>query len=114
MVCQSFSKNERLRVRSDFEKVLTQGRKKIVDRTCTLFFLPNHLGRNRLGIIASRKIGNAVARNQAKRKIREIFRRHKNLGARDMDIVVISARKLVDLPYAILERKLTQTLRAAQ
>ncbi len=92
---------------------MTLGRKQTVDRTCTLFFLPNDLGRNRLGIIASRKVGNAVARNLAKRKIREIFRRHKNLGKRDMDIVVISARKLVNLPYAILERKLTQALRAA-
>jgi len=114
VVCQSFPKSERLRVRPDFKKVMTLGRKQTVDRTCTLFFLPNDLGRKRLGIIASRKVGNAVARNRAKRKIREIFRRHKNLGQRDMDIVVISARKLVNLPYAILEQKLTQTLRAAR
>ncbi|MEE8205506.1 MAG: ribonuclease P protein component [Nitrospinaceae bacterium] len=114
MVNQSFAKDERLLARSDFKKVMTQGRKKMVDRTCTLVFLPNSLGRKRLGIIASRKIGNAVNRNRAKRKIREIFRRHKNLGERDMDIVVISARKLVNLPYAILEQKLTQTLQAVQ
>ncbi|MDH3256125.1 MAG: ribonuclease P protein component [Nitrospinota bacterium] len=114
MVNQSFTKDERLLARPDFKKVMTQGRKKTVDRTCTLFFLPNSEGRKRLGIIASRKIGNAVDRNRAKRKIREIFRRHKHLGERDMDIVVISARKLVNLPYAILEQKLTQTLRATQ
>jgi ribonuclease P protein component len=113
MANQSFTKDERLLARSDFQKVMTQGRKKTVDRTCTLFFLPNSLGRKRLGIIASRKVGNAVARNRAKRKIREIFRRHKNLGEPDMDVVVISARKLVNLPYAILEKKLTQTLQAA-
>ena len=111
---QSFTKDERLLARSDFKKVMTQGRKKMVDRTCTLFFLPNSLGRKRLGIIASRKVGNAVDRNRAKRKIREIFRRHKNLGGQDVDIVVISARKLVNLPYATLEQKLTQTLQAAQ
>jgi ribonuclease P protein component len=114
MVNQSFTKDERLLVRPDFKKVMTLGRKKMVDRTCTLFFLPNSLGRKRLGIIASRKVGNAVERNRAKRKIREIFRRHKNLGGQDLDIVVISARKLVNLPYAILEQKLTQTLQAAQ
>ena len=114
MVNQSFTKDERLLARSDFKKVMTQGRKKMVDRTCTLFFLPNSLGRKRLGIIASRKVGNAVDRNRAKRKIREIFRRHKNLGGQDVDIVVISARKLVNLPYATLEQKLTQTLQAAQ
>ena len=114
MVNQSFTKDERLLARSDFKKVMTQGRKKMVDRTCTLFFLPNSLGRKRLGIIASRKVGNAVDRNRAKRKIREIFRRHKNLRRQDVDIVVISARKLVNLPYAILEQKLTQTLQATQ
>jgi ribonuclease P protein component len=114
MVNQSFTKGERLLTRPDFKKVMDQGRKKMLDRTCTLFFLPNSLGRKRLGIIASRKIGNAVHRNRAKRKIREIFRRHKDLGAQDMDIVVISARKLVNLPYAILEQKLKQTLQAVQ
>ncbi len=111
---QSFAKNERLLARSDFERVLAQGRKQMVDRTCTLFVLPNPLGRRRLGIIASRKVGTAVARNHAKRKIREIFRRHKHLGGQNMDIVVISARKLVNLPYAILEQKLIKTLQAVQ
>jgi ribonuclease P protein component len=114
MVNQSFTKDERLLARPDFKKVMTLGQKKTVDRTCTLFFLPNSLSRKRLGIIASRKVGNAVERNRAKRKIREIFRRHKNLGGQDLDIVVISARKLVNLPYAILEQKLTRTLQAAQ
>lgn len=114
MVNQSFPKDERLLARSDFKKVMTEGRKKMVDRTCTLFFLPNASGRKRLGIIASKKVGNAVHRNRAKRKIREIFRRHKHLVGQDMDIVVISARKLVNLPYTILEQKLTRTLQAAQ
>lgn len=114
MMSQSFTKDERLLARPDFKKVMDQGQREVLDRTCTLFFLPNSLGRKRLGIIASRKIGNAVNRNRAKRKIREIFRRHKNLVERDMDIVVISARKLVNLPYAILEQKLTQTLQAVQ
>ncbi len=111
---QSFAKNERLLARSDFERVLAQGRKLMVDRTCTFFVLPNPLGRKRLGIIASRKVGTAVARNHAKRKIREILRRHKHLVGRNMDIVVISARKLVNLPYAILEQKLVKTLQAVQ
>jgi ribonuclease P protein component len=36
---------------------------------------PNTLGCDRLGIIASRKFGGAVARNRAKRRLRELFRR---------------------------------------
>ena len=111
---QAFTKKERLLTRSDFENVLNCGRKQAIDRTCTLFFLPNPLGFRRLGIIASRKIGNAVVRNRAKRRIREIFRKHKHIGEPGMDIVVISARKLVRLPFDILEQKLTRTLQAAR
>ena len=32
--------------------------------------------RSRLGLIVSRKVGNAVARNLVKRRSRELFRRH--------------------------------------
>jgi ribonuclease P protein component len=40
-----------------------------------LYSLPNECGHPRLGITASRKVGPAVARNLAKRRVREIFRR---------------------------------------
>ena len=110
----SLRKNERLLTRPEFKKVMAEGRKKMVDRTCTLFYLPNRQNHQRLGIIASRKVGSAVDRNRAKRKIREVFRLHKNLGRPDVDIVVIAARKLVNLPYTLLEQKLVSTLRTIQ
>ena len=70
----SFGKRERLAKRPQFEHVMNRGRKRRIETYCTVFFLPNGLDRKRLGIIASKKIGNAVVRNQAKRKIREVFR----------------------------------------
>lgn len=81
-----------------------------VENICTFLYLPNGLDRKRLGIVASRKVGNAVIRNRAKRRIRDVFRRHKHLGAPAMDIVIISARRLVHLPFSVLEKKLVQTL----
>jgi ribonuclease P protein component len=38
-------------------------------------FVPNSLGRPRLGITATRKVGSAVVRNRLKRRAREIYRR---------------------------------------
>jgi ribonuclease P protein component len=43
----------------------------------------------RLGVVASRKVGNAVARNRAKRLVREAFRLHQEALPRGVDVVVI-------------------------
>ena len=86
----SLRKNERLLSRSDFENVLSLGQKRRVDRSFIIYTLANGLNRKRLGIIASKKIGNAVIRNRAKRKIREAYRRIKYQIKPAMDIVVIS------------------------
>ena len=67
----------------------------------TCFALPNEVGSARLGIAASRKIGNAVVRNRAKRLVRELFRSRKPLRA--LDIVVIPRREMVDAPWRNIE-----------
>ena len=43
----------------------------------------------RLGVVASRKVGPAVARNRAKRLVREAFRLNQALLPRGLDLVVI-------------------------
>ena len=91
---------------------MAEGKRKRVGTYCTVFFLPNGLDRQRLGIIASKKIGNAVIRNLAKRKIREVFRRIKNSIVPAMDIVVISGKDLVSLPAGVLEEKLSKPLQS--
>jgi ribonuclease P protein component len=48
----------------------------------------------RLGIVASRKIGNAVVRNRAKRLVREAFRSSPDLFSPGTDVVVIVKRPL--------------------
>jgi ribonuclease P protein component len=54
----------------------------------------------RLGITASRRIGNAVARNRAKRLVREAFRRTLARFPMGLDLVVIVKKPLGDLRLA--------------
>ena len=44
----------------------------------------------RLGLTASRKVGNAVARNHVKRRVREWFRQQEAVRAMPIDLVVIA------------------------
>ena len=107
---QAFSKDERLLRRPQFRQVLDHGRKLRVDRYCLLFFLPNGTNQKRLGIIASKKVGNAVARNRAKRIIREVFRRNKERFQDGMDVVVVSGKPLPRIPMPELEQALLSCL----
>jgi ribonuclease P protein component len=109
----SYPKSARLRNREEFQRVMNGGRKKRIENFCTLFFLPNSLGTKRLGIIASRKVGNAVVRNLAKRKLRDVFRRLRNREDLAYDLVIICGKSLAPLPLSIIEEKILKALPAS-
>ena len=108
----SFSKLDRLSKRPEFEKVLAEGKNNRAGKLFTVFSLPNGLDRKRLGIIASKKVGNAVARNRVKRTIREIFRQIKHQIIPSTDIVVISGKEMVFESYKVIDEKLSDALLA--
>lgn len=110
MVGQSFGRHEKLLKRIEFESVMDNGLKKRVDDVCTIFWRHNGLDHKRLGIIVSKKIGKAVIRNYARRKIREVFRRIKANIQPSLDIVIIAGKGVASLPFPVLEKKIEQTL----
>ena len=102
MPSHSFDKTQRVRRRSEFQRVFDSGYR-VSSRYFTLLFAARQSAPPRLGIVASRKLGDAVRRNRAKRLIREVFR-HLNAPSAALDLVVIPRRELFDVPFADLER----------
>jgi len=99
--------NERIRRRADFQQVYGKG-VRIHGRYSTIFVLPNNQGIGRLGIAATKKLGDAVRRNRAKRLIREVFRRNKI--APGLDVVVVPRRELLEASLTALEADYRNTL----
>jgi ribonuclease P protein component len=98
--------DRRLRSRADFTAVRERGRR-VQTRHLTVLALTNTLGRDRLGIIASRRLGGAVLRNRVKRRVRELFRLRADrpdriAGGRSLDVVVIPRRESATAPFTDL------------
>jgi ribonuclease P protein component len=106
-VTAGFHRRERVRRRADYQRIYDKG-VKLHGRLFTLFRFPNGLDIGRLGIAATRKFGGAVARNRAKRLIREVFRRNKL--APGFDIVIVPRRELLDASLVALESEFRHML----
>ena len=96
---EGFGKAARLRKPSEFQRVHQQGTKR-VGKFCVVYACPSGLTHARLGLAVSRKVGNAVQRNRAKRWFREIFRRHQGALAPGMDLVIHARPRIVTASFA--------------
>ena len=65
---------------------------------------------SRLGITASRKVGNAVIRNRFKRRTREWFRRRRSQIPAELDVVVIARKSGARLTFSELDERLSGLL----
>jgi len=94
----AFSKEERIRRRTDFLKISREG-----ERYQTVHFrvtiCPNNLSLKRLGIAVGKGVGPAVKRNRVKRLVREFFRLNKGELPGSHDFVITAKEGAADLDY---------------
>lgn len=102
----SFPKTSRILKKLEYKRVLDSG-SKVVCHELVVFAIKSHSPR--LGMIVSRKVGNAVTRNRVKRFLREAFRQDLNLQA--WDIVVIARQSAANSDFKHVCRSLGNSLR---
>jgi ribonuclease P protein component len=91
-------KSDRILKHSGYVRLSASG-KAVRDQYFIIAFAKSREGRTRLGITASKRVGNAVVRNRLKRIIREIFRISRNLIDGHWDINVIAKKDAAGLSY---------------
>lgn len=59
----------------------------------------NRLGHNRLGITVSVKLGHAVVRNRARRRLREVYRLNTPAMRQGYDIILVARGRTLTAPW---------------
>ena len=67
-----------------------------------LFYLPKS-GIRKVGFTATKKIGNAVVRNRAKRRMRSVFYENAK-DLKDGNYIFVAKQSLIDIPYKSLQK----------
>jgi ribonuclease P protein component len=103
----------RLRLSADFQRTRREG-KAWTDHLMVLCALPNDLTYSRFGFAASRRIGKAVDRNRARRRMREAVRLCRGTLAEGWDMVFVARPPIVHAPYAEIVRAIHKLLGQAK
>ena len=98
-----FPASARIKRRADYQKVYKHG-VRVTGRHVVLFILQSKESQGRFGVTASRRVGGAVVRTRAKRRLRELYRLHlRDRTERAHDIVANARRSSATAPWMELE-----------
>ena len=102
----------RLRSVSDIRRVYDEG-KSYAHPLLVLTVRPNGLDFSRVGVTASHRVGNAVARNRAKRLMREAARHLYPQFETGWDAMLIARTEILEVQEPRVEKALASLLRRA-
>ena len=104
----------RLRKSSEFQRVRQRGRS-ITSRLLILAWVPNEVGKLRIGFVVSKRISKlAVERNRVKRLLSEAIRRHLSELPPGWDIVLSARNHITVADLRALEEDIVNLLHRAR
>lgn len=109
-------REHRLTRREDFQYVYRHGQS-AANRQFAVYYLKRPESEQgkpfRVGVSASKKIGNAVVRNRTRRLVKEIIRKHAELLPNGIDLVLIARKPAADMTFQEMEKSILHCLRCA-
>jgi len=109
---QRLDRAQRLTRSALFHEAYAQGRRQF-GRFMVLWLRSGEDAALRLGVVTGRKVGEAVERNRARRRLREVYRRHRHLFAGARDVVVVARRAILEASWTELSEELLTLARRA-
>lgn len=106
----SFPPKKRIRKRVEYLRIQKLS-KKIHGKYFTLSYCFGLYLLPRLGIVATKKIGNAVIRNRGKRLVRETFRRHQHLLLPKIEIVFLLKQGIHQASQSEIDQEFLLTIK---
>lgn len=104
-----FRPRQRLRTRAEFDRVFRRG-VRLEGPLFTLIAAANGTAGDRLGLAVSRRVGNAVVRNRARRQLREAFRVQPSARRPPVDIVILAKPEIASRALGEVEGELRTRL----
>ena len=82
-----------------------------VSPAMVLYCRKNRLGRNRLGLVSSTKLGHAVVRNRCRRRLREVYRLQTPQLKQGYDIILVARTRTAYAPWPELQKQFVKLCR---
>ena len=102
-----------IRKKSDFDSIYKKGNS-VGDRYVVLFWRKNHLDYNRTAFLASKKVGNSVRRNRARRLMKEGYRYLCDGLDSGYDFIFIARNTINDKKADDVKKSISSALRKAK
>lgn len=111
MQVNGLKKAFRIKKNDEFQTVFKRGRS-VANRQFVIYTLKmEELNHFRIGLSVSKKIGNAVKRNQIKRYIRQAFHEFQEQVESGRDYVIIARKPAAEMDFHSVKKSLEHVLR---